>query len=129
MPDRNYVDIEGIIGGFKREETSGEVAEPEGKRPVKCFIYTTTSDKQRYPDRHTVLAWHEVGSVLVGQPFGARLRIEGRLTYGSYKKGEVMVYTTEVTADKVHLLGVTGSVASKPAPPPPQPESEDDLPF
>ena len=101
-----------------------------------------TGEKVSTTEWHNIVAWRGLAEVIEKYvKKGSQLYIEGRLRTTSYEKDGVKHYTTEITADTMHMLGrrdgqaeVAGQPAMAEAPQTvnepdfSQPE-EDDLPF
>ena len=108
---------------------------PSGTAVAKFSIATSeqwtdkaTGEKRDKTEWHHITAFGKLGEIC-GEYLtkGKQIYIEGKLQYGSYEKDGQTVYTTDIIANQMQMLG-SRNEGSQPAQSSPQPPDED-IPF
>jgi single-strand DNA-binding protein len=91
--------------------------------------------KQEKTEWHRIVTWAKLAEIC-GQYLakGKEVYIEGRIEYGSYEKDDVKLYTTDIVAENMTMLGSPGQSnrgqePESPFGPPEGGMPEDDIPF
>jgi single-strand DNA-binding protein len=145
-----------LIGNLGRDP---EVRYTPAGMAIAKFSLATTERRKKGEQWEDVTEWHRITAFgklgeICGEYLskGKQVYIEGRIQYGSYEKDGQTVYTTDIIANQMVMLGSPGGAAAggggggrgpaggpgpgggggggrPPAPEAPYTDMEDDIPF
>ena len=95
-----------LIGNLTKDP---ETRTLQSGKDICKFTLATNTGKDRQADFHRIVAFDKLAGIC-GQYLskGSQVYIEGRIKYGSYEKDGQTVYTTDIIAGQMVMLGGKG---------------------